>query len=199
MFLTTADDSDAARRLAADDETYMGFVMNATRLWRWQPETAESLFALMGSSTEGLTMRERGVLVSAAASTLGDSYCSLAWGGKLAAEVGADTAAGVLTGDDATLSAEEQAMARWARAVVRDPNATSQRDVDNLRAAGLDDAKIFAITTFVALRVAFSMINDALGARPDAALRYFAPTAVVDAVDWGRPIEDEEPTKEFDR
>lgn len=192
MFLTRADDSDAARRLAADDQKYMGFVMNATRLWHWQPETAESLFALMSSATEGLTMRERGVLVSAATSTLGDSYCSLAWGGKLAAEVGADAAAGVLAGDDTDLTESEQAMATWARAVVRDPNATSQHDVDELRAAGLDDAKIFAITTFVALRVAFSMVNDALGARPDAELRDFAPAVVVDTVAWGRPIADEE-------
>ena len=191
MFLTTAADSEAGQRLAADDEKYMGFVMNGTRLWRWQPETAEALFALMGQATEGLTMRQRGILVSAAASTLGDSYCSLAWGGKLAVEVGAEAAAGVLTGDDSQLADDEQAMARWARAVVRDPNATSQHDVDTLRNAGLDDATIFAITTFVALRVAYSMINDALGAHPDPALREFAPAAVVDAVDWGRPIADE--------
>ena len=191
MFLTTAADSDAARRLAANDAEHMGFAMNTTRLWRWQPETAESLFALLGSATEGLTMRERGVLVCAAASTLGDSYCSLAWGGKLAAEVGADAAAGVLTGDDSHLTEPERAMARWARSVVRDPNGTAQHDVDGLRAAGLDDAKIFAITTFVALRVAYSMINDALGARPDPGLREFAPAAVVDVVDWGRAIADE--------
>ncbi len=31
----------------------------------------------------GLNFRQCGVLVVAAVSTLGDSYCSLAWGGKL--------------------------------------------------------------------------------------------------------------------
>ena len=35
-----------------------------------------------------------------------------------------------------------------------------------LRDAGFDDAQIFAITVFVAARLAFSTVNDALGARP---------------------------------
>jgi hypothetical protein len=34
-------------------------------------------------TASGLSFRQRGILVTAAASALGDSYCSLAWGGKL--------------------------------------------------------------------------------------------------------------------
>lgn len=34
--------------------------------------------------------------------------------------------------------------------------------------APFDDGQVFAITTFVALRLAFSTANDALGAQPDA-------------------------------
>ena len=49
--------------------------------------------------------------MTAAASTLGDSYCSLAWGGKLAKASAATLAAGVLTGDDAGLTDQEQAIA----------------------------------------------------------------------------------------
>lgn len=45
-------------------------------------------------------------------------------------------------------------LARWAQAVSRDANATTVADVEGLRAAGFDDAQIFAITCFVALRVA---------------------------------------------
>lgn len=43
------------------------------------------------------------------------------------------------------------------------------------------------MTAFVALRVAFSSVNGALGARPDAPLRDAAPGAVRDAVVYGRP------------
>jgi len=41
------------------------------------------LAAAIGMSKSGLTFRQCGILVTAAASAFGDSYCSLAWGGKL--------------------------------------------------------------------------------------------------------------------
>ena len=78
-------------------------------------------------------------------------------------------------------------MAAWARKVARDPNATTPADVQALRDAGLDDEQIFAITTFVALRLAFSTVNDALGAQPDAQLAQSLPPEVRDAVTYGRP------------
>jgi alkylhydroperoxidase family enzyme len=79
-------------------------------------------------------------------------------------------------------------MAEWARKVVRDPNATTPSDVDALRKAGLSDPQIFAITTFVALRLAFSTINDALGANPDAQLLQTLPEEIVQSVTYGRPV-----------
>jgi len=86
------------------------------------------------------------------------------------------------------LDPSERALARWARRVTRDPNLTDAADVDALRDAGFDDAQIFAITVFVALRIAFSTVNDALGLRPDRELREAAPAAVRDSVTFGRPV-----------
>jgi hypothetical protein len=77
-------------------------------------------------------------------------------------------------------------MATWARTIAADPNATTAVDVAALHDAGLSDAEIFAITAFVALRLAFSTVNDALGAAPDDELRASAPPEVRDAVTWGR-------------
>lgn len=57
-----------------------------------------------------------------------------------------------------------------------------------MRDAGFDDGQIFAITLFVALRIAFSTVNDALGALPDRALGEAAPAPVRDAVTFGRPL-----------
>ena len=136
----------------------------------------------------GLTFRQRGILVTAAASALGDSYCSLAWGGKLGNASDAAVAAGVLTGSDAGLTDQEKAMAAWARKVARDPNATTPADIQALRDSGLDDGQIFAITAFVALRLAFSAINDSLGAQPDAQLALSLPREVREAVTYGRPV-----------
>ena len=45
-----------------------------------------------------------------------------------------------------------------------------------------------AITAFVALRVAFATVNDALGAQPDPELLERAPSLVTEAVTWGRPV-----------
>ena len=75
-----------------------------------------------------------------------------------------------------------------ARKVARDPNATTPADIQALRDSGLDDGQIFAITAFVALRLAFSAINDSLGAQPDAQLAQSLPPAVREAVTYGRPV-----------
>lgn len=175
-----------------EDIADLGYVMNLSRLWAYQPGSLAAHRDLLQRAADagGLSFRQRGVLISACAATLGDSYCSLAWGSRLAGETDAATAAGVLTGDDSKLTEGEQVLARWARTVARDPNGTSEADVRALREAGFSDAEIFAITLFVALRLAFSTVNDALGARPDAAYRSAAPAPVLDAVTFGRPIAD---------
>ena len=74
------------------------------------------------------------------------------------------------------------------RQLARDPNSTTADDVQSLRAAGFDDAQIFDLTVYVALRIAFSTVNDALGSRPDRELGIDAPVEVREAVDFGRPI-----------
>ena len=81
---------------------------------------------------------------------------------------------------------EQRPRPSWARQVVRDPNGTTAADVQALHDAGYDDAQVLAVTMFVALRLAFSTVNDALGARPDRELVERAPAPVVDAVTFGR-------------
>jgi uncharacterized peroxidase-related enzyme len=190
IFLEQATMTPPAQALYDEDTAESGYVWNVSRLWAYQPETVSRLFELMSEAFKpsGLSFRQRGILVTAAASTLGDSYCSLAWGGKLANATEPDLAASVLRGTDDELNEQERAMAAWARKVVLDPNSTTPTDVQALRDAWLNDDQIFAITTFVALRVAFSTVNDALGAHPDPQLVANLPKEVVDAVTYGRPV-----------
>jgi uncharacterized peroxidase-related enzyme len=189
-FLGPAPESSAADRLFAHDRETFGFVMNLSRVWAHQPEVHDELFALFGRAAEasGLTFRERGVLISALASTMGDPHCSLAWGTRLAGAAGDDVAVAVLRGGDAGLEPAERALATWARQLARDPNGTTSADVEALRAVGYDDGQIVALTAFVALRIAFSTVNDALGARPDDELAGAAPEGVRTAVTFGPPI-----------
>ena len=172
-----------------EDSAELGFVMNASRLWAYQPSTHVGLFNLMDDvfRESGLSFRHRGLLVLATASTLGDSYCALAWGYKMAAKGNADAAVSVLSKDDAALPVEEAALVSWARMVVADPNGTSGQDVRRLRDVGYTDRQIFAVTVFVSLRMAFSTVNDALGAGPDVELLRLAPDPVTAAVTFGRP------------
>jgi SAM-dependent methyltransferase/alkylhydroperoxidase family enzyme len=190
-FLATPEATPDVQELFAEDEDDLGYVMNVTRLWAQVPDALNGLFALLDDVARAgdLTFRQRGILVAACASTIGDSYCSLAWGGKLAGTADPELAAGVLRGDDSRLEPSEQALATWARKVCRDANGTDAADVVLLRDAGFDDRQIFALTVYAAARVAFSTVNDALGALPDSELAAGLPAAVRDAVGYGRPVE----------
>ncbi|HEY3997692.1 MAG TPA: hypothetical protein VGO93_02425 [Candidatus Xenobia bacterium] len=187
-FLALPSITSEAQALFDEDVAEDGYVMNVSKLWSHNAALVTNLFDLMGQSIadQNLSFRQRGILVAACASTLGDSYCSLAWGSKLAGVSDPDLAAAVIRGGDKGLSDEERELASWARKVASDPNHTTSQDVESLRTAGFSDSQIFAITAFVALRLAFSTVNDALGIGPDAALLETAPKAVVDAVGFGR-------------
>jgi uncharacterized peroxidase-related enzyme len=191
-FLRVPEATADVQRIFDEDIAELGYVMNVSRLWAYQPAAVAGLFRLLAQVNSGdrLSLRQRSILVTACASAFGDSYCTLAWGSKLATAGDAETAAAVVDGIDDGLSASERAIAAWARKVARDPNGTTAADVQELRGAGFSDSQIFTITTFVALRLAFCTVNDALGLRPDAALRSTAPAMVRDAVTFGRPIED---------
>jgi uncharacterized peroxidase-related enzyme len=189
MFLLDPPMTDDLRadfdRARADD----GYVANYVRLWGWRTDLASAFAdlrnALMDSTS--LSDRERALIVSTAVSTLGDSYCSLAWGSRLALLIGADEAALVVRHrESAALTARERALAHWVRKVVRDPNGTAPADVDALRSAGLGDREIFEATVLAAFRLAFSTVSDALGAVPDAEVYDAAPAPVRDAVTFGR-------------
>jgi uncharacterized peroxidase-related enzyme len=167
-----------------------GYVNNFTRLWGWRPDLfrafAELRASLMRSSA--LSDRDWAVLVTSTAAERSDSYCSLAWGIRLASLTDDETASQVIAGVAApALSEREAALADWARLVVRNPNATTEDDVARLRELGLTDREIFEATAFVAFRLAFATINDALGAAPDKQLADAAPAPVRAAVDYGRP------------
>jgi uncharacterized peroxidase-related enzyme len=191
-FLGVPAPTAASQKSFDEDIADLGYVMNVSRLWAYQPATMTGLFDLLRQvvSVEPLSVRQRSILVAACASAYGDSYCSLVWGGRLADASDPQTAAHVLRGVDDGLTASERAMAAWARKVARDANGTRTADVQQLREVGFTDSLIFSITVFVALRLAFSTVNDALGLRPDAGLRASAPAPVREAVTFGRPIDD---------
>jgi uncharacterized peroxidase-related enzyme len=189
MFLSEPNTAESAAYLEKD-RARSGYVMNLQRAWAWRPDVAEGFSRLRTQLTErtSLTPREIALLACTTARVLGDSYCSLAWGTTLAGMRGAATVAQVLQGlDPPTSTARELALRRWAEQIVRDPNAASATQVEKLRTAGLSDREIFEATVHVAFRLAFSTVNDALGALPDHELVTAAPAQIRAAVTYGRP------------
>jgi alkylhydroperoxidase family enzyme len=187
-FVGEATTDEHVERMYATDLRAQGYVANQTRVWAHSPESLAALsYALtMATESAGLDVRQRALLITTTAAAMGDAYCSLAFGYKLANAAGEEAAARAVAGDDGALDPADRALVRWTRRVVTDPNGTTAADVEELRSLGYDDGQVFAITLFVALRQAFSTVNDALGAEPDAELVERVPAAVREAVGFGR-------------
>lgn len=190
MLIEESPPGEGRDAVYAADRDNDGYVWNVTRLWGWRGDIYRDFEALRTSlmASSSLSDRDWAVMVTATASQLGDSYCSLAWGAKLARLTDAETAAQLIANELApALSEREQMLAAWARRLVEDPNSTTSDDVMRLRAVGLGDKEIFEATTFVAFRLALSTVNDALGAEPDRQLVDAAPDSIREAVRYGRP------------
>jgi alkylhydroperoxidase family enzyme len=129
-----------------------------------------------------LSASDVALLLAATAAARPGSYCSLAWGTRLAEQASTETAARVLAGSATALDPRSAALSDWARRRAVDPNATTPADVGRLRDMGMTDRQIFEATMLIAWRMAFTAVNDALGAQPDAQL---APVRA--AVRYGRP------------
>lgn len=191
MFVSPPPEGEGLDRIYRSSVESQGFLMNLTLAWGWRPEVFEGFAALRAQLTNdsALTKRDLSVLVSATAAAIGDSYCALAWGTTLAREASAPVASAVLKNQrPELLDTRDRALAEWARKVARDPNGTLATDVSDLREAGLTEREIVEATIFVAFRIAFSTVNDALGVNPDWQLAAAAPPEVVQAVDFGRPV-----------
>jgi uncharacterized peroxidase-related enzyme len=188
MFLPEPPPSELAAAFYAEDRETDGYLNNLTRLWCWRPDVLKGFIDLRGRLLDEseLTEDDVAVLVTATAAARSDSYCALAWGTRLAAYSDDHTAETVLAGSVDDLDPRRAALATWARQVVADPNVTVSLDIERLRNVGLSDRAIFEATAYVALRLAFSTVNDALGAAPDRELAERAPARVRDAITFGR-------------
>jgi alkylhydroperoxidase family enzyme len=187
-FLNEPAASEGQQRMYDADMADDGYIWDNSRLWAHQPALDEALSALIVGAADaaGLRIREKGMLVIGQSATIGDSYCSVAWGRWLTESDDVQTAAAALRGDEAPFSERERALATWARTIADHPNDTTPQDVELLRNVGFDDPQILALTVYAAARMALSITNDALGARPDQALIDMLHPSVRTAITWGR-------------
>jgi alkylhydroperoxidase family enzyme len=187
-FLNEPAPSEGQQKMYDADLDEDGFVWDSSKLWAHQPALDEGLSTMIVAAAEaaGLSRRDKAMLVIGQASTIGDSYCSYAWGRWLTEWEDADTALAALRRDVTPFNERERALANWARTIADNPNRTASEDAQDLRDVGFDDPQILALTLYVALRMALSTTNDALGARPDIALADMLDPVVRAAITWGR-------------
>src|SRR5215208_4611074 len=134
-FLAEPAHDDKVGQLYADDLASDGYIMNLTRVWAWCPDALEALAGVLGiaSRQADIDVADRAVLTLAAAATIGDSYCSMAYGLKSSDASGEPVAMNILERREDNLTARQEALARWARKVAAAPNDIAQADVDELR------------------------------------------------------------------
>jgi uncharacterized peroxidase-related enzyme len=191
LFLTDPPEDATVRALYAEARAEDGYVMNLLRVWAWRPEVHAAFLAARKTllADTALSKRDVAVLNAATAAERNDSYCSIAWGTRVAELTDAESAAALLRGEAAPrLSDRETALAHWAHAVARNPNAVTSADVASLHAVGLSERDIVDATLFVAFRLAFTTVNTALGAQPDHQLADEAPVEVRQSVTFGRSV-----------
>ena len=191
MFLSAPPDDEVVQAIYRDSKSEEGYVQNYVRLWCWRPDVHNAFSGTRGLLLDRTTLSEReiAVLNSTTASVLGDSYCSIAWGTRLAKVSDSATAAAVLRREETPgLSQRERALVAWATAVVAHPSGTTRQDVEALQSSGFSEREIFDATLLVAFRLAFSTVNDALGAQPDQQLANAAPPEVLESVNFGRSV-----------
>jgi hypothetical protein len=132
-FLADPPVDDLVDSMYASDLDGQGYVANLTRVWAHSPETLRVLSHALELATDlsGLDPVERNLVVTAAASALGDAYCSFAFGSKLAGSVGADITAAIVLGDDAGSPSEAGCLLRgpagWPRIPTARPPNRSRR------------------------------------------------------------------------
>lgn len=165
-----------------------GYLPNYATVFCHRPAIMTLWAELQKGIRRHVPARRYELVTLAAARALRSSSCSLAYARKLGDYFSEDELVAIVRDEAGPLTAAEQAMMRFAGQVARDASATTQQDVDALKAHGFSDAEVFDIAVSAAARAFFTKVIDGLGALPDAAYRD-TPAALQALLTVGRPIE----------
>ncbi|GAB2596177.1 carboxymuconolactone decarboxylase family protein [Pseudactinotalea suaedae] len=180
----------AAAGIVDADRAAMGYVPTYDLVMAQRPGVNEAWKQLASAVRDGAGMRRYELATLGAARGLRSSYCSLAHGKLLAERVlGEQGLRRVLDGEQGDgVDDVDLAVVAFADKVGRGGADITATDVDELRAAGLDDGEIVDVVLAAAARCFFSTVLDSLGLQPDAAYRESVPESVRDDLVVGRPI-----------
>lgn len=166
-----------------------GFVPDYAGCFAARPDVAEAWSALARAVMAPMDRRRFELATLAAARARRSTYCAAAHSTFLRDACGDEATMLGLAADPSGggLGEVDRAVHEYASLVARDPASVQQTDIDRLRELGLTDSDIADLAYTVALRVFFTTVLDALGARLDAATAAELPPDVLAALVVGRP------------
>jgi len=190
-FIQTISDDEAEPELAelyeADRATH-GQVANYTRAFSHRPDVYRAWQQLNGAIKANMDQRRYELATLAAARRLRSSYCMLAHGAVLSTLEDESTVERIARDHrSAGLDDTDVAIMDLAEQVAEDATAIDQRQIDALKAHGLDDAEVLDVVLAASARCFFSSVLDGLGAQPDERFAGMEPE-LRDALTVGRPI-----------
>ncbi len=165
-----------------------GHIPNFVRTFAARPAVYDAWKQLNGAIKATMDLRRYELATLAAATALKSSYCSLAHGQVLAEKFFSDEEVATLV-DEPPADPVDRAVMAFARKVALAADTITASDVDDLRALGLSDEDVLDITLAAAARSFFSKTLDATGTTPDAAYRTMLPTALMEKLAVGRPVD----------
>jgi uncharacterized peroxidase-related enzyme len=193
-FLKTVSDSEATGEIAEiyrEQRETIGYVPEATRVLTTRPDVllAYRRFVEVVQDRSTLSVREWRLITFVAARNVPSTYCSLAYGTRLLADLASPDEVLAVQRDfrRANLSDRDVAMLEYAEKVVADASTIDEADVDRLRAHGFSDEQISDIALCAAFRCFISRFFDATGAMPDNEYRLLEPS-FRDPLCVGRPL-----------
>jgi uncharacterized peroxidase-related enzyme len=195
MFISGVPEDEAQGEVAeyyAGQRAAWGFLPNYARAFSTRTDVARAWNDMNAAVRGGMDRRRFEIVTIAASRARRSTYCTGAHSAFLRDVCGDPTAMEAIAEhpDGAALSGQDRAVYAFATKVATDASAVLQRDVDELRHAGLSDADVADVVFAVAARCFFTAVLDGLGAQLDAQTAQSFPPALLQAMVVGRPVAD---------
>jgi uncharacterized peroxidase-related enzyme len=193
MFIDVVTEDSATGATAdyyAEQRAGWGFLPDYVYAFGGRPDVAAAWSALSGAIRSGMDRREFELATLAAARALRSTACTIAHSMFLR-DVCADEATLELIAQDpdgGALEPRDRAVYKFAAKVATDAASIDQADVDELRAAGLDDADVVNVVYAAGARAFFTTVLDGLGVQVDPENVQAFDAGLLASMIVGRPV-----------
>lgn len=194
-FINTIPPDEATgetKELYQRQQDHYGYVPNYAKVFCYRPSLMTAWANLQRTARKYIDVKSYELVTVAAATSLKNSYCSLAHGKLLNDHFySIDELEDIVKrGGENTLTQQQICIVKLAKKVTLNAEGVNQQDIDELKQTGMSDERIFDVVVSAAARCFFSKISDALGVQPDSVLSEM-DEGIVSLMTLGRNISSE--------